>query len=221
MGCSHTQLASHFWYSFTKKQVILSPGQNSICRLFSLVLLLLIKRSELRTRWNRTGTCKSFVFSLSQSLLLYLPPSHLCSCFLSSPSCTLWPFTTPFADPKSNVSSHWTAFQNLLSLYGFHIYFPNQSLKWNDLYPKWHSVQHARLTVLRLYLQREWYRRLKRSHLKCAFSVVITVGQKECFMVKRFPTSPNHSVGHVPVCKADPLSKSASTTVLGFFRNIF
>lgn len=109
-GCSHTQLASHLWYSFTRKQVVLRPGQSSICRLFSLVLLLLIKRSELRTRWNRTGTCKSFVFSLPQSLLLYLPPFHLCSCFLSSPSCTLWPFTTPFADPKSNVSSHWTTF---------------------------------------------------------------------------------------------------------------
>ena len=55
MGCSHTQLASHLWYSFTKNQVILRPGQSSICRLFSLVLLLLIKRSELRTRWNKTG----------------------------------------------------------------------------------------------------------------------------------------------------------------------
>ena len=173
MGCSHTQLASHLWYSFTKKQVILSPARSSICRLFSLVLLLLIKRSEFRTR---TGTCISFVFSPSQSLLLYLPPSHLCSCFMSSPSCTLWPFTTPFADPKSNVSSHWTTFQNLLSLYGFHIHFPNQSLKWSDLYPKLHSVQHAGLTVLRLYLQREWYKRLKGSHLKCAFSVVLTVG---------------------------------------------
>ena len=162
-------------YSFTKKQVLRS-GQSSICRLFSLVLLLLIKRSGFRTRWNRTGTCKSFVFSLPQSLLLYLPPFHLCSCFLSSPSCILWPFTTPFADPKSNVSSHWTTFQNLLSLYGFHVYFPNQSLKWNDLYPKLHSVQHAGLTVLRLYLQREWYRRLKRRNLKCAFSVVITFG---------------------------------------------
>ena len=169
--CSHTQLASHLWYSFTKKQVILRPGQSSNCRLFSLVLLLLIKRSE-----HRNWTCKSFVFSPSQSLLLYLPPSHLCSCFLSSPSCTLWPYTTPFADPTSNVSSHWTTFQNLLSLYGFHIYFPNQSLKWNDLYPKLHSVQHAGLTVLRLYLQREWYRRLKRRHLKCASSVIITVG---------------------------------------------
>ena len=32
-------------------------------------------------------------------------------------------------------------------------------------------------------------------------------------MVKQFPTFPNHSVGHVLVCRADPLSKGASTSV--------
>lgn len=40
-------------------------------------------------------------------------------------------------------------------------------------------------------------------------------------MVKQFPTLSNHSVGHVPMCRADPLSKGASTTVLVFFRNTF
>ena len=40
-------------------------------------------------------------------------------------------------------------------------------------------------------------------------------------MVKQFPTLSNHSAGHVPVCRADPLSKGASTTVLVFFRNTF
>ena len=40
-------------------------------------------------------------------------------------------------------------------------------------------------------------------------------------MVKQFPTFPNHRVGHVPVCRADHLSKGASTTVLIFFRNTF
>ena len=94
--------------------------QSSICRLFPFVLLLLIKRSELRARWNGTKTCKYFVFSSSPSLCLYLPPFHLCSCFLPTPHVPQWLSTSPVVHSKPNVSSHWIAFQNILSLYGFH-----------------------------------------------------------------------------------------------------
>ena len=40
-------------------------------------------------------------------------------------------------------------------------------------------------------------------------------------MIKQFPTFPNHSAGHVPVWRADLLSKGASTTLVVFFRNTF
>ena len=83
------------------------PWQSSIWRLFPLVLLLLIKWSELRARWNGTKTCKYFVFSSSPSLCLYLPAFHLWSWFLPTPHVPQWLSTTPFVHSKPNVSSHW------------------------------------------------------------------------------------------------------------------
>lgn len=146
--------------------------QSSICRLFLLVLSLLIKRSELRARWNRTKTCKYFVFSSSPSLCLYLPPFHLCSCFLPTLLVPQWLSTTPFVHSKPIVSSHWIAFQNLLSLYGFHSQV--------NLYSNFHFSTTCWISSPRLYSKREIFEEIeKKSPHMLYFQLLWQFGKKD------------------------------------------